>query len=184
MLYEAHVGGNCKISGSLVILIPCKLGLTGSSFFCFLFLVGTLRSSQCFQYSHWSWEFFFLITMFHQVGFQVIYKVCNGVGRVCLYEHARLLCKLYIFSVPQLQRTIWWSTVLQLLNVKGRPKDEPDVYICSCLLWNITETEFLYLMFLCDPDVCKYVFHSEINWNKLQHFCIQLFVSWSVFWLL
>lgn len=50
---------------------------------------------------------FFLITMFHQVGFQVIYKVCNGAAvGVGLYEHARLVCKLYIFSVPQLQRTI------------------------------------------------------------------------------
>lgn len=29
VLYETHVGDNCKIRGSPVILISCKLGLTG-----------------------------------------------------------------------------------------------------------------------------------------------------------
>lgn len=29
VFYETHVGDNCKICGSPVILIPCKLGLTG-----------------------------------------------------------------------------------------------------------------------------------------------------------
>lgn len=150
MLYETHVGDNCKICGSPVILIPCKLGLTWLFWF---FLWDCCVVHNAFSTVIEVGIFFASLLCSIRLDFKSFTRCAMVQVGVCLYEHARLLCKLYIFFVPQLQRTIWWSTVLQLLNVKGRPEDEPDVCICSCLLWNITEIEFLYLVFLCDPDV-------------------------------